>query len=57
MYLFSVALRYLASWKQTIKEMVVCDGGSSFCNLNKASYCGFKVLDVNYSMDNFSVTC
>lgn len=57
MYLFSGALHYLASCKQPVKEMVGFDGDSSCCNLNTASYCVFKILDINHSMDNFCVIC
>lgn len=57
MYLFSVALHYLASLKQPVKELVVSDGNSSCCDLSEVSDCGFKICDINYSTANFSVIC
>lgn len=52
LYLFHVALHYLASLKQPVKDLVVSDGDSSCCNPSEGSDCGFKICDINYSTDN-----
>lgn len=55
MYLFSMALHYLASLKDPVWELVASDCNSSCCSPDEGSDCGARVCDTNISMDNTAV--
>lgn len=55
-HLFSMALHYLASLKDPVKEMVASDSNSSCCSPDEESDCGSRIHDTNSSTDNTAVT-